>query len=182
MNDLDLLRGLGPRLDSGCTRDFLMHALLRIRDRQGALVRLAPNRAQRRFAQRCGRRNIVLKARQLGITTYVAARFFLSTITRPGTLTVQVAHDRESAEQIFRIVHRFLEHLPLRLQAGALVTSRDNVGQIVFPRLDSEYRIESAGEAITSREIIDEGKFKDGLSKVIDGTVQCLNASTWAKQ
>ncbi len=40
----------------------------------------------------------------------------------------------------------------------------------------------SMTEAITSREILDEGKFKDGLSKIIDGTVQCLNASTWAKQ
>ncbi len=151
MNDLDLLMALGTRLDDPCTRDFLMHALLKIRDRQGVLQRLVPNRAQRRFAGRYGRRNIVLKARQLGITTYVAARFFLATITRPGTLTVQVAHDRESAEQIFRIVHRFLEHLPRRLQAGALVTSRDNVGQIVFPRLDSEYRIESAGDSSAGR-------------------------------
>jgi hypothetical protein len=40
----------------------------------------------------------------------------------------------------------------------------------------------SMTEAISSREIIDEGKFREGLSKVIDGTVQCLNASTWAKQ
>ena len=30
-------------------------------------------------------------------------------------------------------------------------------------------------------EIVLEGKFKDGLSKIIDGTVQCLNASAWAK-
>jgi hypothetical protein len=37
-------------------------------------------------------------------------------------------------------------------------------------------------EAVTSRDIVDEEKFKDGLSKVIDGTVQCLNASTWAKK
>jgi hypothetical protein len=37
-------------------------------------------------------------------------------------------------------------------------------------------------EAVTSRYIVDEEKFKDGLSKVIDGTVQCLNASTWAKK
>jgi hypothetical protein len=39
----------------------------------------------------------------------------------------------------------------------------------------------SLTEAVSQREIIDEGKFRDGLSKVIDGTVQCLNASTWAK-
>lgn len=38
-----------------------------------------------------------------------------------------------------------------------------------------------SAEAISQREIIDEGKFRDGLSKIIDGTVQCLNASTWAK-
>ncbi len=40
----------------------------------------------------------------------------------------------------------------------------------------------SMTEAISAREIIDADKFRDGLSKVIDGTVQCLNASTWAKQ
>ena len=36
-------------------------------------------------------------------------------------------------------------------------------------------------DAITSRQIVDENKFKEGLSKVIDGTVECLNASIWAK-
>ncbi len=36
-------------------------------------------------------------------------------------------------------------------------------------------------EAVSAREIVDEGKFKDGLGKIIDGTVQCLNASVWAK-
>ncbi|MBZ5648311.1 MAG: terminase [Acidobacteriia bacterium] len=155
MNDLDLLIALGARLDDpapgGRIRDFLTRSLLKIRDREGNLVRLAPNRAQRRFAECCGRRNIVLKARQLGVTTWVAARFFVSTITRPGTLSVQVAHDRESAEEIFRIVHRFLENLPERMRTGALATSRDNVGQIVFPHLDSEYRVESAADGNAGR-------------------------------
>jgi hypothetical protein len=36
-------------------------------------------------------------------------------------------------------------------------------------------------DAVTSRHIVDEEKFKEGLSKVIDGTVLCLNASTWSK-
>jgi hypothetical protein len=36
-------------------------------------------------------------------------------------------------------------------------------------------------EAISAREIVNENDFKSGLSKVIDGTVQCLNASSWAK-
>jgi hypothetical protein len=37
-------------------------------------------------------------------------------------------------------------------------------------------------DAVAAREIIDPVKFKNGLSLVIDGTVQCLNASTWCKQ
>jgi hypothetical protein len=36
-------------------------------------------------------------------------------------------------------------------------------------------------DAVTSRHIIDPDKFKQGLSAVIDGTVLCLNASTWSK-
>jgi hypothetical protein len=36
-------------------------------------------------------------------------------------------------------------------------------------------------DAVTSRHIVDEEKFKEGLSNVIDGTVLCLNASTWSK-
>jgi hypothetical protein len=36
-------------------------------------------------------------------------------------------------------------------------------------------------DAVPSRHIIDEEKFKLGLSNVIDGVVLCLNASTWSK-
>ncbi|MBZ5722825.1 MAG: hypothetical protein LAO03_20995 [Acidobacteriia bacterium] len=39
----------------------------------------------------------------------------------------------------------------------------------------------SISDAVTNRQIVDEVKFKEGLSKVIDGTVECLNSSIWAK-
>jgi hypothetical protein len=35
-------------------------------------------------------------------------------------------------------------------------------------------------DAVAAREIVDPGKFRDGISKIIDGTVECLNASAWA--
>ncbi len=38
----------------------------------------------------------------------------------------------------------------------------------------------SSAEAVASRQIVDEVKFKNGLGLVIDGTVACLNASIWA--
>jgi hypothetical protein len=37
-------------------------------------------------------------------------------------------------------------------------------------------------DAVANREIIDPDKFKNGISKIIDGTVECLNASSWCKQ
>jgi len=119
---------------------------MKIRNKRGRLQGLHVNATQREYARTAAKRNIVLKARQLGITSYVAARFFLNCITRPGTLCVQVAHNPQSAEEIFRIVHRLLANLPDYVRKGALTTSHANVRQIVFPHMDSSYRVETASE------------------------------------
>ena len=39
----------------------------------------------------------------------------------------------------------------------------------------------TASDTVTGKDIVDAGKFQDGLAKVIDGVVQCLNASAWSK-
>lgn len=39
----------------------------------------------------------------------------------------------------------------------------------------------SLTEAIANKDIVDNNAFTDGIGKIIDGTVQCLNASVWAK-
>jgi len=36
-------------------------------------------------------------------------------------------------------------------------------------------------DAIAAREIVNPEQFRSGISKIVDGTMQCLNASTWAK-
>lgn len=147
-DNLSLLLHFGKYLDRDIKgpylRDFLIEKLLQIRPKRGGVDFLRLNRAQIEYSRICSKRNIVLKARQLGITTYIAARFFIQTITRPGTVAVQVAHTQESAEAIFTIVRRFWEKLPDGLRRGALVTSRANVRQLAFPMIDSEYRVETA--------------------------------------
>jgi len=142
---LQLGKHLDKKLDGRTVRDHLICGALKIRPKEGLNRLLTLNRTQLEYSSGCGKRNIVLKARQVGITTYVAARFFVQTITHPGTLTVQVAHSQESAETIFNIVKRFWENLP-EATKRALVKSRSNVRQMVFPRLDSEYRVETANE------------------------------------
>lgn len=38
----------------------------------------------------------------------------------------------------------------------------------------------SATDGLAGKNVVDPQKFQDGLSKVIDGVVACLNASVWA--
>ena len=141
-----------PRIIDGETvASRLMYRFLRIRDRSGLETALTANRAQMRFERDRGTHNIVLKARQMGMTTWVAGRFFLKTITTPGVLTVQVAQTREAAEGIFQMVQRFWDGLPAKWQRGFLRRSRANVGQMVFPEMDSEFRILSASDENAGR-------------------------------
>jgi hypothetical protein len=39
----------------------------------------------------------------------------------------------------------------------------------------------SMTDAIAAREIVDPAEFSSGMSQIIDGVVQCMNASAWAK-
>jgi len=145
--DVEELLGLGLEMKKRPALVFAMaEQLLRVRDRAGLMQPLRANAVQRAFEEERGQRNIVLKARQMGVTTWVAARFFLKTITERGVLTVQVAHTREAAEGIFRMVQRFWEYLPEHLRENGLRRSKANVGQMIFPALDSEFRIVSAGD------------------------------------
>lgn len=140
-----------PETDGRTVAMKLASDVLRVRTREGGIALLVANAVQKEFEEKRGQRNIVLKARQMGLTTWVAARFFLRTITRPGTLTLQVAHTQEAAEEIFRIVHRFYQWLAEDLRTGPLKTSRANVRQLVFPLMDSQYRVESAADRNAGR-------------------------------
>ena len=156
--DVAELLALGQMLEERLTvlRDdsvgmWLARALLRVRGRDGTERALLANAAQRTFERRRGRQNVVLKARQMGMTTWVSGRFFLKTVTARGVMTVQVAQTRDAAEGIFRVAQRFWDCLPKELRVGALRRSRANVGQMIFPELDSEFRVLSASDENAGR-------------------------------
>ncbi len=140
-----------PSLMGLSTVEFLAEALLRVRGKDGKLHALRPNAAQRAYERRRGAGNIVLKARQMGMTTWIAGRFLIKTICQPGTLTLQVAHTQEAAEELLGIVHRFVDNLPEGVKAGVLRRSKSSVRQIVFPEIDSEYRVVSAADRNAGR-------------------------------
>ncbi|HEY0264190.1 MAG TPA: terminase [Granulicella sp.] len=139
----------GIENDNGSMR--LAQKVLRVRDREGHEQPLQANRAQSEFERQRKQHNIILKARQMGMTTWASGRFFLKTITTPGTLTVQVAQTREAAESMFRIAQRFWENLPEGCRTGPLKRSRANKRQMIFPALDSEFRVVSAADVNAGR-------------------------------
>jgi hypothetical protein len=145
----ELRKGLRPGRED-TERDCFIEEFLKIRTKTANRACFRLNRAQEEYSWECWKRkakkNVVLKARQVGITTYIAARFFTQTISQPGTLSMQVTQDRQSAEDVFRIVRRFWENLPDEARGGYLRTSYRNARQLVFPHLDSEYCLASAAE------------------------------------
>ena len=137
-------RFLDEERDGEKLRDRLIGGLLKIRPRKGWPRSLRLNRAQARVFGAMQAKKYCAEGEAGRDYDVHCGAIFIQTITKPGTLTVQVAHDDESGEAIFNIVQRYWEHLPKELQRGALVKSRSNTRQIVFPRLDSEYRVETA--------------------------------------
>ena len=39
----------------------------------------------------------------------------------------------------------------------------------------------SITQAVAQKQIVDPDKFRGGLGQIVDGTVQCMNASVWTK-
>jgi hypothetical protein len=127
---------------------------LRIRTKQREVVGLTPNAVQELYLETLlpqwrekpvglrGVREILLKARQFGFSTLILALFFLDTITHPNTQTVVIAHDTESTERLFQMVHRFHKLLPDELRPR---TKYSNRREILWTDLDSYFFVGTAG-------------------------------------
>jgi hypothetical protein len=78
------------------------------------------------------------------------------------------------------------------LQCVQFVPAAVHSVEVLFAHKSGQEKKDAAlalvGEAVgisgsfCNQPISDDAKFKDGLGKIIDGVVQCLNASAWAKQ
>lgn len=123
---------------------------LRIRDKQGQIVPLVFNKAQLYLHQQCEDqlkrtgmvRKIILKGRQQGMSTYVAARFFHKTLLNPGTTTFILSHEGKSTATLFDMVKRFSDKLPPGMSPGLAAANKN---QLKFEGTDSEYTVGTAG-------------------------------------
>ena len=142
------------RLDTDL--EYFAAELLKIRPKAGSLVPFTFNPAQRELHRiieeqraRTGRvRVIVLKARQLGISTYVAARYYKQTTSNPGLRTIIIGHEKVASKNLFQLVKRFHEYMPDGMRQS---TGTSNAEELIFDNINSGYLVSVATEEGSGR-------------------------------
>lgn len=100
-------------------------------DDEGLVVRFRPNRAQRRLVKRLHTRNIILKARQLGFTTFIQILFLDAALFTPNISCGVIAHTEKAAKNIFKKIAFAYDRLPPFLREAIPTTTR-SVTEIEF--------------------------------------------------
>ncbi len=129
---------------------------LQIRPKDGEPKPLTLNAAQRFLhdkledqLKRKGRvRALVLKGRQMGISTYIGARFYHRTTHRKGCRTFILTHLDDATDNLFGMVKRFHDHCPAEVRPE---TGTASAKELQFPRLDSGYKVGTAGNKAVGR-------------------------------
>lgn len=130
--------------------------VLKIRAKNSELVPLSFNDAQLKVHGRLAKqrretgrvRAIVLKARQEGVSTYTAARFFRAMHLRQGVKSMVIADSLERAGVLFDIYQRYLQNVPEELApTGKAVSQRK---RMAFAH-DSELAVRPASDTEAGR-------------------------------
>ncbi|MBI1215667.1 MAG: hypothetical protein GC185_07605 [Alphaproteobacteria bacterium] len=122
---------------------------LKIRTKNGRIEPLLLNAAQRHIHQRLEAqlknngqvRAVILKGRQQGCSTYVAARFYWKVTHKKGLRAFILTHLEEASQRIHEIVRRFHDNCPPAVRPHA---SQSSARALHFDRLDSGYAIGTA--------------------------------------
>lgn len=137
------------------TAKQFIEEFFKIKNKDGDLVQLKFNDSQQKFysllKESYGKkpsRFIILKARQLGISTFTEAFITFMTMFNPNTNSVIMAHLAESASAIFNMTKLFISELPPGMQPKQKYS---NAKEIVFDAdtngLKSSIRVMVASDA-----------------------------------
>ena len=130
---------------------------LKIRAKKGGTTApLILNRSQRflheRIEDQRGRigrvRKLVLKGRQVGISTYIGARFYWRTTHGRGLRAFILAHLDDASDNLFNFAKRYHENCPDAVKPS---TGKSNAKELSFDRLDSGYKVATAGNKSVGR-------------------------------
>lgn len=92
-------------------------------------------------------RAIILKGRQMGISTYIAGRFYHRVTHNQNMRCFVMAHERTASQNLFNFAKTFLEN---DAREG-INTSADSATELLFEGLNSGYKVATAGSKDTGR-------------------------------
>ncbi len=124
------------------------------------------------------RKHVILKARQIGISTYVIARFLAKCLTRQGTHAVIISHERQATIKLLRKAKFFIDEL--RKQGIVVNTDYDSKAEMTFPDSNSSLYIGTAGQKAFSRGdtitdvLASEGAFWEDAADLMRGVMGAL--------
>jgi hypothetical protein len=129
---------------------------LKIRTKAGAIVPLELNAAQRYIHQRVEEqraktgkvRAVVLKGRQQGCSTYIEGRFYWRVSHTKGVRAFILTHEDEATNNLFELANRYHENCPEKVKPS---TSASNAKELHFDKLDSGYKVGTAGNKAVGR-------------------------------
>ena len=99
-------------------KSWRMHNLYYITDKDGKRVKFRLNKEQKTLAKTYHSRNVILKARQLGFTTFIDLFILDECVFVPGTEAAIIAHTEDDAKEIFRKKVRYpYDNLPEEIRA-----------------------------------------------------------------
>lgn len=103
-----------PRLKD---KNWRINNLYKIRNKDGKLIKFKMNRAQADYDSKKWYRNLILKSRQLGFTTYEAIDSLDDTLFNPNQDSLMIAHNLDAGESIFdKKIKLAWEKLPVEIQ------------------------------------------------------------------
>lgn len=130
--------------------EFYARNCSRIRTKPGDVKPFEFNRAQRFIHTKLEEqkantgkvRALILKGRQQGCSTYVSARYYHRTTWSRGKKTFILTHEDAATQNLFEMVSRYHEHCPVFVKPS---TSAANAKELFFDKLDSGYKVGTAG-------------------------------------
>lgn len=123
---------------------------LQIRSKENSLKQFIFNKEQnyinkllnQQKQKKSGVRAIILKGRQVGITTYVSARAYHYSLVNQGVRALILSHRQTSTDNIFAMVNRYHNKMPDFLKIPHLQNRNKS---ITFPEIDSSLVFATAG-------------------------------------
>jgi hypothetical protein len=116
-----------------CKDDFIYFAenYLKIVNKDEELVNLKLNNIQKKIHSDLKENPFltILKSRQMGSSTYIAARFFHEALFNVNTRVAVVAHTHAAVKNIYEIYQRYYQHLPSFLK---IETTSSSANELAF--------------------------------------------------